>query len=175
MGISCNRKKVVRLMKLHKIQSKKKQKFIKTTDSNHKPKVHQNTLNRQFNDASRPNQKWVADITYLRTISNFVYLAIILDLYSRKIVGWSVSNFIDIDLCLKALFDASNREQNLRAVLHHSDRGSQYCNIQYQNALSLFGIQFSMSRRGNCWDKTARVKVSLLPLNGRWIPRALIL
>ena len=151
MGISCNRKKVVRLMKAHKIQSKKKQKFIKTTDSNHKLKVHENTLNRQFNDAATPNQKWVTDITYLRTVGNFVYLAAILDLYSRKIVGWSVSSSIDTDLCLKAFFDACGREPNVRAVLHHSDRGSQFCSHQYQKALSLFGIQVSMSRKGNCY------------------------
>ena len=116
-------------------------------------RVAENHLDRQF-DADKPNRKWVGDITYLWTTAGWVYLAVVLDLFSRKVVGWSVSASPDTALILAAL----NQAVTLRRVtpgnglLFHSDQGCQYTSHTYQDRLAEFGIQASMSRRGNCWD-----------------------
>jgi transposase InsO family protein len=123
----------------------------RTTDSDHNDRVAENVLDRQFATA-RPNQAWVGDITYLPTQAGWVYLAVLIDLYSRKVVGWSLRSNMETELCLSALRQAATTRQPSAGLLHHSDRGSQYTSNAYQTALRALGATPSMSRKGNCWD-----------------------
>jgi putative transposase len=150
-GISCSRGRVARLMKEQGIRAKQKRKFRVTTDSKHSLKVAPNRLDRQF-EARQPNQAWLADITYIPTREGWLYLAAVLDLHSRKIVGWSMSNRMKRKLVIDALLMAVWQRKPDRGLLHHSDRGSQYCSKEYLNLLKRYGIVCSMSRKGNCWD-----------------------
>ncbi len=150
-GISCSRGRVARLMKEQGIRAKQKRKFRVTTDSKHSLPVAPNRLDRRF-EARQPNQAWLADITYIPTREGWLYLAAVLDLHSWKIVGWAMSNRMKRKLVIDALLMAVWQRKPDRGLLHHSDRGSQYCSKEYQNLLKRHGIVCSMSRKGYCWD-----------------------
>jgi len=150
-GVSISRKRVIRLMQAAGIRGKTRRRFTRTTDSNHALPVAPNILARDFH-ASRPNERWAGDITYLRTPGGWLYLAVVIDLFSRFVVGWATSAVIDRHLVLRALDMAVKRRCPSTGLLHHSDRGSQYASEDYQKALEVRGITCSMSRRGDCYD-----------------------
>ncbi len=151
-GVRTARKRVARLMKCQGLQGKKTRRFrVVTTDSQHGYPVAPNVLNRQF-APSAPNRAWAADITYFPTKGGWLYLAIVIDLYSRRIVGWSMSTFIDADLVLAALRMAIETRQPERGLVLHTDRGSQYACRIYRNFIAAREIVASMSRKRNCWD-----------------------
>ena len=128
-----------------------KRKFVVTTDSNHLYPIAENILARDFT-ATAPNQKWLTDITYILTREGWLYLAAVLDVYSRKIVGWATSEWIDTELVKAALRMATMQRMPEAGLLHHSDRGSQYASDAYQQALEDLDMICSMSRKGDCWD-----------------------
>lgn len=140
-----------RLMRKHGLRSVWKRKFVHTTDSKHALPISPNVLNRQFNP-TRPNQAWVADITYIRTRSGWLYLAVVLDLFARKVVGWAMAPDMQATLVCKALQVAIVQRQPAPGLIVHSDRGSQYASAAHQALLSKHGLVGSMSRKGNCWD-----------------------
>lgn len=156
-------KTVARVMKTVGIQGKSpRPRKPKTTDSNHGNPVADNLLDRDFT-ATAPNQKWVSDITYIDTDEGWLYLAIVIDLFSRKVVGWSTADHLKADLVCAATRRALRQrlgltgklpgvEGNIRGLIHHSDRGSQYASGDFQQLLDDHGIVCSMSRKGNCWD-----------------------
>lgn len=147
-----NEKRVGRLMREADLQSRKRRRFrIVTTDSKHAHPIAPNVLSRDF-EASAPNQKWVADLTYVPTAEGWLYLALILDLYSRKLVGWAMSASMPQELTLQALYMALGWRDPPDGLVHHSDRGSQYAAHDYRGTLAARGITVSMSRKGNCWD-----------------------
>ena len=150
-GIACSPKRVARLMRQDHLYGRRTHRKVRTTDSQHSFPVAENLLNREF-EAERPNQKWVADITYIPTDEGWLYLAGVLDLFSRKIVGWAMSSRIDADLVDHALRMAYYQRQPEEGLLHHSDRGSQYANSPIRNLLAAYHTQVSMSGKGNCWD-----------------------
>ena len=143
--------RIARLMRKDGLYAKTKRKFRVTTDSSHKQPVAPNLLNREFNPA-RPNQAWVSDITYIWTAEGWLYLATVMDLFSRNIVGWSMAERMTRQLVMDALTLATKRRNPPSGLLHHSDRGSQYASDDYQALLSKYGMICSMSRAGNCWD-----------------------
>jgi transposase InsO family protein len=150
-GFRVSRKRVARLMSELGLQSRRKRRYKATTDSNHSLPVAQNTLDRKF-EVDAPNMAWVTDITYVWTSEGWLYLAAILDLFSRRVVGFSMSERIDRALVLDALATAVGRRVPNAGLVHHSDRGAQYASNDYQTALADLGVVCSMSRRGNCWD-----------------------
>jgi len=150
-GISCNQKRVARLMHQDGLKGQRKYRKIITTDSKHSFPVAPNVLNREF-QAEKPNQKWVADITYIPTEEGWLYVAGILDLFSRRIVGWDMSGQMDAVLVENALRMALYQRQPNKELLHHSDRGSQYASLAIRNILAANQITVSMSRKGNCYD-----------------------
>jgi len=151
-GWQCSRKRVARLMRQAHLASVRQRRYrVQTTDSKHRYPVATNVLNRQF-EAQRPNQKWVADITYIPTQCGRLYLAAVLDLFSRRIVGWAMSANCDARLVQNALHMALSQRQPQGDLLHHSDRGSQYAAHDYQTLLAQHPITVSMSRTGNCYD-----------------------
>ncbi len=151
-GLDCCRNTVAKRMREHGIQSIIHRKFrVTTTDSHHDHPVFENRLNRDF-AATAPNQKWAADITYIPTNEGPLYLAGVVDLFSRKIIGWSMKDTLHADLCVEALEMAVAQRQPRLPLLHHSDRGCQYAGKQYQDKLAEFTLECSMSRVGNCWD-----------------------
>jgi transposase InsO family protein len=152
--IRISRKRVIRLMQELGLKGKVRRSWVKTTDSRHNLPVAPNLLDRNF-EASAPNQRWVGDITYLRSPEGWLYLAAILDLHSRMVVGWAVSAVIDRHLVIKALNEALRRRAPGAGLLHHSDQGSQYASEDYQDVLEANGITCSMSRRGECYDNAA--------------------
>ena len=151
-GTKCDRKTVAKVMREAGIHSKTSRKFrVTTTDSNHAHPVAENVLARDFT-AEKANQKWVADITYIATLEGWLYLAVVLDLFTRKVVGWSMSERIDSRLAVDALEMAVSRQLPDAGLIAHSDRGVQYASEHYQRTLTTHGIECSMSRRGDCWD-----------------------
>lgn len=151
-GTKCDRKTVATLMKQAGIQAKTVKKFrVSTTDSNHRQPIAENVVNRDFT-AAAPNRTWVADITYVPTQEGWLYFAAVVDLYSRKVVGWSMSQRIDSRLVVDALQMAIERQLPGDGLVAHSDRGVQYASEHYRELLTRHGITCSMSRRGNCWD-----------------------
>jgi transposase InsO family protein len=151
-GTPCNRKTVAKVMRAAGIRAKSHRKFrVTTTDSRHPHPVAENVLARDFT-AERPHQKWVADITYIATLEGWLFLAAVVDLFSRKVVGWSMSERIDSRLVVDALEMAVSRQRPGTELVAHSDRGVQYASEHYQRVLSEHGITCSMSRRGDCWD-----------------------
>ncbi len=148
--VGCNR--VARLMHEHGIQAHRRGPFRKTTDSNHAFPPAPNLLDRQFASAVAPNQVWLADMTYIATGEGWLYLAAVLDLFSRKVVGWAMSETMPQELTLAALNMAITNRQPGPGLLHHSDRGSQYAAHAYRRVLDEHGMRCSMSRKGNCWD-----------------------
>lgn len=150
-GIHVGRKRVARLMNAHGLRAKVFRRRVVTTDSTHGYAVAPNLLNRQFSQKS-PNAVWVSDITYFSTKEGWLYLAIVMDLFSRRIVGWSMSQFIDADLVLDALSMATQVRRPARGLVVHSDRGSQYACRAYRKFLTEHGFRPSMSRKRDCWD-----------------------
>jgi putative transposase len=150
-GQRVGRKRVARLMREEGIEGQRKRRFRTTTDSRHSHPVAANHLNRDFS-ASAPNEVWVSDITYIWTREGWMFLAAIMDLFSRRVVGWSMDSHIDQTLVLEALGMALRTRQPKPGLLHHSDRGVQYAGADYQEQLRKFGIVCSMSRKGDCWD-----------------------
>ena len=150
-GYQVSKKRIERLMKKVGIYAACKKKYRVTTDSKHTHPVAVNHLNRNFK-VDKPNKFWIADITYIATKEGWLYLSTIMDLYSRKIVGWSMKNRITKYLVIEALDMAIKQRKPGRDLLLHSDRGSQYARYCYQALLSQKGIRCSMSRKGNCWD-----------------------
>ena len=153
-GEHVSRKRVVRLMKLEGIAGKRRRRWTRTTDSNHEFPIALNLLNRDFTPAA-PNQCWAGDVTFLRTPYGFVYLAVVLDLFSRFVIGWAVSAVNDRNLVLAALRMALKRRCPGPGLLHHTDQGSPYASEDYQRVLDDNDIVCSMSRRGNCYDNAA--------------------
>lgn len=145
------RKRVARLMQSAGIVGRCRRRFCRTTDSNHALPVAANLLDRQF-EMTRPNEGWVGDVTYIRTMMGWLYLAVILDLFSRRVVGYALSSRNDTQLALAALKAAIKCRTLPLGLLHHTDRGSPYASDEYQAALKASGIICSMSRRGDCWD-----------------------
>jgi putative transposase len=150
-GHDVGRYRARNLMKKANISVKHRKKFKKTTDSNHNLPVAPNLLNRKFK-VQQPDTVWCGDITYLWTIQGWSYLAVIIDLYSRKIVGWAMSNHMKSSLVEQALSMAYWRRKPGKGLIHHSDRGSQYASKDYQKLLNHYGMISSMSRKGDCWD-----------------------
>ena len=150
-GVRCGRKRVARLMKETGIRAKTSRRFRVTTNSNHAYPVAPNILNRQFT-VEAPDQVWAGDITYIPTREGWLYLAVVLDLYSRMVVGWSMSHTMERRLTLDALSAALRNRTPGHGLLHHSDRGSQFASSDYREKLKENGIECSMSRKGDCWD-----------------------
>lgn len=150
-GIRCGEKRVARLMREHGIRARRPRHRRSTTDSTHTLPVAENVLDRQF-EVRVPNARWAADITYLWTCQGWLYLAVVMDLFSRRIVGWSMQQTLARSLVIAALQMALQARRPQPGLLHHSDRGSQYASVDYQQMLEQAGCMCSMSRRGNCWD-----------------------
>jgi transposase InsO family protein len=154
-GVRHGRNRIARLMKQEGLCGRQKARYrVQTTDSNHDEPIAPNRL-AEAPKASAPNQIWVADITYIETGENWLFVAAIMDLYSRKIVGWAMGEHIDTALILKALFMALLHQQPPVGLLFHSDRGVQYASADYRSALARAGLVASMSRKGNCYDNAA--------------------
>jgi putative transposase len=143
--------RVARLMRQHGIRAKTVKKWRATTQSQHRFPVAANTLNRQFT-VEYPNRVWAGDLTYIWTAEGWLYLAVLLDLYSRAVIGWAMGVRLTVDLAERALTMALANRTPTAGLLHHSDRGSQYAATSYQQLLATHGITTSMSRTGNCWD-----------------------
>ena len=143
--------RVARLMRQEGIRAKTVKKWRATTQSNHRFPVALNTLNRQFT-VTQPNRVWAGDITYVWTTEGWLYLAVVLDLYSRLVIGWAMGSRLTVELAEQALTMAVANRTPRAGLLHHSDRGSQYAATSYQHLLGEHGITSSMSRKGNCWD-----------------------
>jgi putative transposase len=150
-GYKVGRYQARTLMRKAKIECKQRRRFKVTTNSNHSMPVAANRLDRAFT-VSAPNRVWVADITYLWTQEGWLYLAAVIDLFSRRVVGWSLANHMREELVTQALSMAIDQRCPSNGLLHHSDRGSQYASAHYQNILEKTGVIVSMSRKGNCWD-----------------------
>jgi len=149
--IRVGRNRVARLMREDALRGRIRRRFRSTTDSNHSLPVAPNTLNREFS-AKSPDHVWAGDITYIRTGNSWSYLAVVIDLYSRMVVGWAFASHMRTELVEDALMAALGQRKPAPKLLHHSDRGSQYASREYRKQLAKRGIQVSMSRRGNCWD-----------------------
>ena len=154
-GIFAGLNRIKRLRKLHGIRCTHKKKFRVTTDSKHNLPVAPNLLDRQFAQTTAPNQVWVADITYILTDEGWLYLAAIKDLHTCEIVGWAMDSRMAQTLVADALRAAYWRNKPKPGLLHHSDRGSQYCSSAYRALQASYGMQTSMSRKGNCWERAA--------------------
>jgi len=152
-GIHCGKKRVERLMREAGIQAIQKRKFKVTTDSKHNLPVAPNILDRNF-FASSPNMSWASDITYINTDEGWLYLAAVMDLCSKRIVGYSMQKYMTRELVIEAMKMAIANRHPGRGLIAHSDRGSQYASFDYQQLLQQHGFICSMSRKGNCWDNS---------------------
>lgn len=177
-GIGCSRHRVARLMRADQLRGCCRQKFRVTTQSKHREPVAANLLARQFAPSAYPRDRvWVADITYLWTLEGWLYLAVVLDLASRRVIGWCADRSLDSSLALRALRQALVWRRPPPGLIHHSDRGVQYASAAYQAVLAAHGAIPSMSRRGNCWDNAvvesffATLKTELVAYS-RWTTRA---
>jgi len=150
-GVRVGKKRVERLMRERGLRGRRKRRFIHTTDSRHDNPIAPNLLKRNFH-ASAPNKAWVGDVTYVRTVSGWLYLAVLLDLFSRRIVGWATSETNDTALAHAALNRALATRRPGRRLVHHTDRGSPYASEEYRAALKAAGVVASMSRAGDCFD-----------------------
>jgi transposase InsO family protein len=154
-GVACTRKQVEKLMRQEQIRSTRQRRFrIKTTDSNHGHAVAANLLDRKFQQGEL-NQAWVSDITYVATDEGWLYVASVMDLCSRRIIGWSTADHLRAELATEALAMAIRERCPTEALMHHSDRGVQYACGEYQAILDRHGITCSMSRSGNCYDNAS--------------------
>ena len=150
-GFPVSKTRVERLMRENGIRARHKRRYKATTDSKHGLPVADNLLNRHF-QPSAPNRIWTADLTYIWTDEGWLYLAIVLDLFNREIVGWSIKPRMTADIVVEALTMAWFRRKPAPGLIHHSDRGSQYASLVFQEKLAEYGMICSMSRKGNCWD-----------------------
>ena len=150
-GMRVGKERVRCTMKAHGIKARGKWKFVVTTDSKHKLPIPANLLQRNFT-ASAPNQVWAGDIAYIATDEGWLYLAVVLDLFSRQVVGWSMQPHMQSSLVTDALRMAWFRRAPDAGVIFHSDRGSQYCDHEFQAALAGYNMKSSMSRKDDCWD-----------------------
>ena len=150
-GIATSRKRVARLRRELGLRTRTPRRFRVTTESKHTYPVAPNLVRRRF-EAQQPNEIWVGDITYLRRGRGWLYLAVLMDVFSRRIVGWSLSDRVDEPLTLAALHQALEARRPPRGLIHHTDRGAQYLGNAYRTRLEAVGLEPSMSRRGDCWD-----------------------
>ena len=150
-GYGVGENRIARLMRADGIRAKTVKKWRTTTQSSHRLPVAANVLDRQFS-ITRPNRVWAGDLTYVWTTEGWLYLAVVLDLYSRTVIGWAMGHRLTVDLAERALTMALANRKPMAGLLHHSDRGSQYAAHSYQRLLGEHGITPSMSRTGNCWD-----------------------
>jgi putative transposase len=150
-GFPASKPRVERLMREHGIRARHKRRYKATTDSKHTLPVAANLLDRNFTPTA-PNQAWSADLTYVWTDEGWLYLAVVLDLFNREIVGWSIKPRMTTDIVTDALTMAWFRRRPAPGLIHHSDRGSQYASHAFQRKLAAYGMTCSMSRKGNCWD-----------------------
>jgi putative transposase len=150
-GIPASKPRVERLMRENDIRGRHKRRYKATTDSKHKLPIAENLLDRNFAPAA-PNQAWSADITYIWTDEGWLYLAVVLDLFNREIVGWSIKSRMTADIVTDALTMAWFRRRPAPGLIHHSDRGSQYASHAHRDKLTEYGMRCSMSRKANCWD-----------------------
>ena len=152
-GVAIGRFKTRRIMRDLKLKVRYPKRFKVTTDSNHSQAISPNRLDRQFKVA-QPNQVWTTDITYVWTLQGWLYVAVVIDLFSRQVVGWAIDDHMRTSLCVKALQMAFWRRKPPPGLLHHSDRGSQYARREYRQHLTVMHMEQSMSRKGNCWDNS---------------------
>ena len=152
-GLAVGRRRIARLMREAGLQARRKLRFKRTTDSLHSFPVAPNLLDQDFT-TSRPNEKWGADISYVWTKEGWLYLAVVIDLFARRVVGWATSDRLRKELPLAALRRALFMRRPPKGLIHHSDRGSQYCSIDYQAQLKKHGVLISMSGKGNCFDNS---------------------
>jgi transposase InsO family protein len=150
-GFAVGRRRTARLMRENDIKARQKRRFKRTTDSEHSWPVAPNIIDQDF-AADGPNQKWGVDISYVWTREGWIYLAVVIDLFSRRVVGWSVGDRLHRRLAIAALQTALTMRRPPEGLIHHSDRGSQYCSVDYQATLRRHGIRISMSGKGNCYD-----------------------
>ena len=150
-GVQVGRRRTARLMRENGLKAWQKRRFKRTTDSEHAWPVAPNLIDQDF-AASKPNQKWGVDISYVWTREGWLYLAVVIDLFSRRVVGWSVGDRLHRSLALAALRQALAIRRPQAGLIHHSDRGSQYCSTNYQAELRRHGVQISMSGKGNCYN-----------------------
>jgi putative transposase len=150
-GYTISQKTVARIMQELGLRATPEERYVVTTDSNHDLHIYPNLLDRKFN-VKEPDRVWVADITYIWTLEGWIYLSTVMDLFSRKIVGWSMDSNMKKELPLKSLNMAIITRQPTKDLLHHSDRGSQYCSNEYVKVLKKLEAQISMSRKGNPYD-----------------------
>lgn len=151
-GVNCGKKRVERLMKDNEITSVHRRKYrVQTTDSNHSNPISENIIDQDFS-ATAPNQKWGSDITYIKTNQGWIYLAVVIDFFSRRVVGYAIGDSMETSLICRALRMAHIRRGRPTELIHHSDRGVQYASQQYRSLINKFGFRQSMSRKGNCYD-----------------------
>lgn len=150
-GLIVGRRRIGRLMKELNLSCKTKRKFRITTDSKHQLPISPNLLNREFN-ITQPDKYYVGDITYIPTESGWLYLAVVIDLFSRKVVGWSMADSMKAKLVNDALLMAIWQRKPAQGLVWHTDRGSQYASDSHREILQAHGVKQSMSRKGNCWD-----------------------
>jgi transposase InsO family protein len=152
VGVNCSENTVAKLMRENELKSKARRRFVvKTTDSQHPYPIAKNTLDRGF-QVEEPDTVWAADITYIATAEGWLYLAVILDMCTRRIVGWATANHLRAELASTALLMAIQHRRPSGKLLHHSDRGVQYASEEYRTLLASHDIESSMSRTGNCYD-----------------------
>ena len=161
-GYIISQKTVARIMKEMGLRATPIERYVVTTDSNHDLNIYPNLLKRQF-DVEEPNKVWVSDITYIWTLEGWVYLSSVMDLFSRKIVGWSLASHMKKDLTIQALSRAIISRQPGEGLIHHSDRGSQYCSHDYTDILKEQKVQISMSKKGD--------PVSIMPASNPSMPQ----
>ena len=166
-GVTCCKETLRRVMREIGLLSRIKRKFVVTTNSAHALAIAENILNRNFT-ADKPNHKWAADITYIPTKMGWLYLAVVMDLFSRRIVGWSMSDTIDSALVQSAMIMALEDRRPSAGLIHHSDRGVQYAANDFQDLLEDNNVLCSMSRKGNCWDN-ACVESFFGSLKNEWV------
>jgi len=150
-GISCNKKRIARIMNKHGIEAKIFRRYRNTTNSDHQKEKSQNILSREFNRQKR-NEVWTGDITYIRTQEGWLYLAAVMDIYSRKVIGWQLDKNLNSDLVERALKNALMDRRVEKGIIFHSDQGIQYASQSFRKILKDNGFIQSMSRKGNCYD-----------------------
>jgi len=173
-NVKVSRKRVARLMNQHGLSAKSAKKWVTTTESRHELPIAENILNREFT-AAEAGMKWVSDITYLRTTQGWLYLCVVIDLWDRKVIGWSLATDMGASHVVRALTMAEINRSPQSGLIFHSDRGVQYCSKEFRDALKKVcpTVQQSMSRKGNCWDNACAesffktLKRELTALNGR--------
>lgn len=151
LGYKISRRRVIKLMQSLHLCCKTKRKFRQTTDSNHQLPIAPNLLQRDFSPA-QPNQVYARDITYIPTEEGWLYLAVVIDLFSRRIIGWAMDQRMEASLVNSAMTMALLKRKPAPGLIWHTDRGSQYASISHRDLLNTYGIRQSMSRKGNCWD-----------------------